>query len=300
MATENVEAYNYYLQGRHLYHLHTQQHVLLARRMFERAIEADPAYARAHAGLAYCAWFLHINQHESATVADFYAASGKALELDPDLAEAHAAQGMALHYQDRYPEAVAEFERALGLDPNLYEACIFYGMAARDRGDLETSVQMAERCIAIWPEDYREWLILGQLYQELGRPAEAGRADRIGVELAERALALHPDIPLPATLGAGAWAALGQPARALEWLSRALTIAPDDPLTQYNAACGYSALGETDKALSLLEVWTSNAAPMTRQWLLDSDLAPLHHDPRFAKLLKQAGLPPAATPVREN
>lgn len=287
-ATQNVEAYNDYLRGRHLYHLHTQQHVLLARRMFEKAIEADPSYARAYAGLAYCAWFLHVNQHEGATIEDMQAASLKALELDPDLAEAHAALGMALHYQDRYPEAVAEFDRALGLDPDLFEACVFYSMAARDRGDLETSVQMGERCIAIWPEDYREWLMLGQTYEELGRPAEARRADRIGVELAERALALHPDIPLPATLGANSLAKLGEPARALEWLSRALTIAPDDPLTLFNSACGYSVLGESDKALDLLERWLKNATEKTRQWLDDSDFAPLKAHPRFRKLLEQA------------
>ena len=57
--------------------------------------------------------------------------------------------GMALHYLDRYPEAVVEFERAIALDPNLFEAYYLYGFAARDAGDLETSVRMGERCVAI-------------------------------------------------------------------------------------------------------------------------------------------------------
>ena len=196
--TENVEAYNYYLRGRHLFHMHTQQHVLLARRMFEKAVELDPDYARAYAGIADCAWFLFTNQHDDATVDDIHAASLKALELDPELAEAHASHGMALHYRGRYPEAVAEFERAIELDPNLYEAHYFYCMAARDYGDLETSMRMDERCVAIWPEDYREWIMLAATYAKLGRHEESMRAARTGLDLAERALAARPDVPLPA------------------------------------------------------------------------------------------------------
>ncbi|MFZ5677935.1 MAG: TPR end-of-group domain-containing protein [Pseudomonadota bacterium] len=290
-ATRNVEAYNHYLQGRHLYHLHTQQHVLLARRMFETALEIDPTYARAFAGLANCAWFLYVNQHEGAGIEAIHAASLRALELDPDLAEAHASHGVALHYQDRYPEAVAEFERAMALDPGLYEACTFYAMAARDRGDLETSAQMSERCIAIWPEDFREWLVLGQLYDDLGRPGEARRVCLVGIEMAERALVMRPDVPLPATLGAGALISLGERDRASQWLSRALTIAPDDPLTQFNAACAYSVLEEKEKALTLLESWAKKATAMTSRWLIDSDFEPIYDHPRFQKLLSQLGLP---------
>ena len=61
-----------------------QQHVLLAQRMFEKAVELDPSYARAYAGLADCAWFLYNDQHEGTTVDDIRTASLKALELDPD------------------------------------------------------------------------------------------------------------------------------------------------------------------------------------------------------------------------
>ena len=52
VAHASVDAYNYYLQGRHLFYLHTTPHVLLAQRMFKKAVELDPAYARAYAGLA--------------------------------------------------------------------------------------------------------------------------------------------------------------------------------------------------------------------------------------------------------
>ncbi|SJM33109.1 adenylate/guanylate cyclase domain-containing protein [Mesorhizobium delmotii] len=289
--TQNIDAYNYYLRGRHLYHLHTQQHVLLAQRMFRKAAELDPSYARAYAGLADCAWFLYINQHEDTTVNDIHVASLKALELDPNLAEAHTSYGMALHYKDRYPEAVAEFERAIELAPSLYEAYYFYCFAARDRGDLETSARMDEHCVALSPDDYKEWLILSQTYADLGRDEEARRTALIGVERAERALAAHPDIPLAASLGAGALVRLGERARALEWVSRALTIAPDDPLTQFNAACDYSLLGESEQALDLLQRWAVNAPQATARWLIDSDFKNVYDHPRFQALLTQVGLP---------
>jgi adenylate cyclase len=291
LPTLNVDAYNYYLRGRHLYHLHTQQHVLLAQRMFNKALELDPDYARAYAGLADSAWFLYNNQHEGTTVEDIHAASLKALQLDPNLAEAHASYGMALHYRGQNAEALKEFERAIELGPNLFEAHYFYGFAARNWGDLETAARMGERCVAIWPDDYAHWLTLSQNYDDLGRSEDARKAAIIGVEHAERALVAQPDVPLAATLGAGALVRLGEKERALEWISRALTIAPDDPLTQYNAACAYSLLGESELALALLERWVSRANEVTRNWLDDSDFKSIYDHPRFQALLRQVGLP---------
>src|SRR4029078_6174241 len=106
-------------------------HVLVAQRWFKKALELDPDYARAYAGLAYCCWFLYTNDHAGTSVNDIIVASAKAVQLDPELAEGHPAQGIALDYLGRYPEAVVEFERAIAIDPNLFEACYFYAFAAR-------------------------------------------------------------------------------------------------------------------------------------------------------------------------
>nr|MBA3519694.1 tetratricopeptide repeat protein [Hyphomicrobiales bacterium] len=231
--TRNLEAYNFYLQGRHFYHLHTTPHALLARRMFNKAVELDPEFARAYAGLADCASFLYLNSDPGTTPAQILSASARALELDPSLAEAHAAHGFGLHNCGRHQEAVAEFERAIALDGNLFEACYFYGWASKNVGDWETAARMLARAAEISPDDYRTPLMLAQVYENLGRVPDAEAATWVGVERAERALAAHPDVLLPASLGAAGLAWLGESARAIEWASRALTIAPDDPLTQY-------------------------------------------------------------------
>jgi adenylate cyclase len=284
--TTSVDAYNYYLQGRHLYHLHNQPQVLLAQRMFMKAVELDPGYARAYAGLADCAWFLYTNDHAGTTVQAIFDASAKAVELDPSLAEAHASHGIALHYRGQHEEAVAEFERALEMDPNCFEAYYLYSHVVQEAGDLEKSARLDERCIELAPDDYRVMPILAQTYQRLGRIDESREMARRAIECAERALVRNPDVPLAATLGAGCLIRLGQRERALEWMARALTIAPEDPLTLYNVACDYALLGELDLALDVLARWKPRANPSTRAWMRqDTDFDALRDHPRFQEFL---------------
>jgi adenylate cyclase len=288
--TQNIEAYNYYLQGRHLYHLHHEPQVVLARRLFQKAVELDPTYARAYAGLADCAWFLYNNSYEGTTVDDIFEASQKALELDPTVAEAHASHAVALHYQGKYQDAVAEFERAFAIDPNCFEAYYLYGFVAREGGDLETSARMDKRSTELAPDDYRVLPILSQTLQDLGRIEESREAARQAVERAERALIRQPDVPLAATLGAGALIRLGERERAREWIARALMIAPDDPLTLYNVACDYALLGELDLALDVLERWKPRANPTTKAWIRhDTDFDSIRENPRFQKFLSELG-----------
>ncbi len=288
--TRNFDAYDYYLQGRHLYHLHSTPHAQLAQRMFRKAVELDPLYARAYSGLADCASFLFTNHSEDASVDDILTASTTALKLDPNLAEAHASQGMALHLSGRRQEARAEFEKAIALDPNLFEGFYLYAYSCRDSGDPEGAAANYGKAAELAPDDYRTALLHASMLRDLGRLTEFRAAAEAGLNRAERALTMHPDIPLAASLGASTLAALGDKARALDWAARALTIAPDDPLTRYNIACVYSLIGETDKALDLLEPWGERVNTVTRRWLKnDTDLDPLRDHPRFKRLIGRPG-----------
>jgi adenylate cyclase len=208
--------------------------------------------------------------------------------MDPNLAEAHASHGTALAYSGLRREAVAEFEQAIALGPNLLEAIYLYAGVAQWFGDRETAAKMWARAAEIAPEDFRSPILLAQAYRDLGREDESREAARIGVERAERALTQHPDIPLPAALGASALVKIGERTRALEWASRALTIAPDDPVTLYNIACTYASLGDSDQALDLLERWSAQAQPAMKDSAAeDSDFESIRGDPRFQRLLER-------------
>src|SRR6266446_2669243 len=124
--TENVQAYEYYLRGRQFFHHFRRTDLQYARRMFDRAIEIDPNFARAHAGIADCCSFLYMYWDASnANLEEAGASSRRALELDPASAEAHTSRGVALTLRRDYPGARREFDRALHLNPVLYEAHYF-------------------------------------------------------------------------------------------------------------------------------------------------------------------------------
>src|SRR5213595_3644474 len=100
--TDNVEAYTYYLRGRQFLHRHSKSYYQLARRMFAKAAELDPRYARAYAGIADCDSFLLLHYHVDVPLDTILETSAKALALDNRLAEAHASRGLALSIQKRF------------------------------------------------------------------------------------------------------------------------------------------------------------------------------------------------------
>jgi adenylate cyclase len=290
LPTGNVEAYTYYLRGRQFLHRHSKSFYQVARRMFAKAVELDPAYARAYAGIADCDSFLFLHYSAPIEIAEILQTSAKALELESGLAEAHASRGLALSLDQRYDEAMAEFEKAISLDPNSFEGHYFYARACFAEGKFERSATLFERAAQIKPDDYQSLCLLIQIYRSLDREKEMESAARRGIERAERELSAHPDNPRPAYLGAAALVTLGQTGRAREWLTRTLAIDPDDVLTQYNAACIYARLGDAGAAFDLLERLLPHANHETKAWIKhDSDFDPLRSQPRYQKVLELVG-----------
>ena len=288
--TANVEAYTYYLRGRDFFYRHSKRYYQLARRMFAKAVELDPLYARAYAGIANCDSILFLYCREDVAIDSILDTSAKALALDDKLAEAHASRGIALSLMHQYDQATTEFERAIALDPNSFEAHYLYARSSCAHGKLERAAALFERAAAINPEDYQSPCLLIQVYRSLGRDEDSKNAARRGVKLAERELTTHPEDPRPAHLGITALIELGENERAREWISRALAIDPDDPLTQYNVACGYTKLGDIDAAFDLLERSLPRAGPELAEWVKhDSDLDALRSRPRYQKILELIG-----------
>jgi len=212
------------------------------------------------------------------------------MALENGLAEAHASHGLALSLEERYEEAIAEFEKAIALDPNSFEAHYFYARACFAQGKFERSAALFEHAAEIKPDDYQSVCLLIQIYNSLGRQQDAQTAAQRSIERAERELTIHPDNTRAAYLGAKALVTLGQNDRAKEWLDRALTTDPDDVLTQYNVACAYTALGDHEAAFDLLERLLPNANHETKAWIkYDSDFDPLRDQPRYQKILELVG-----------
>ena len=286
--TDNVQAYDYYLRGRQFFHQFRRTGIQFARRMFERAIEIDPNYALAFAGVADCCSFLYMYWDGSkSNLESADSASRKALELDAELAEAHASRGFAFSLSRQYAEARREFETAIRLNPKLYEAHYLYARACFQEGKLEEAVRHYEEASRVRPEDYQALLLMQSPLKGLGRQAEGMEAVRRGLQVAEKHLELNPDDARALYLGAGALVQVGDRARGVEWARRARAMDPEDSGVLYNVACVYTMLGENDEAIACLEKSVSNGFGH-REWLEnDSDLDPLRSDPRFKALLSK-------------
>ncbi|WP_429820483.1 TPR end-of-group domain-containing protein [Ensifer sp. B1-9] len=288
--TRNVEAYTHYLRGRQHFHLGTKTSLISARAMFTKAIELDPLYAQAYAGLADCDSRLKSKHGGTVSLEQILATLDRALSINPNLAEAHAARGFALMVVDRRADALASFEIALSLDDTCHEAHYHFADYCVTDGDFNGAARHYVRALELKPDDYISPVLLLNVLRSLGREREAEDYARLGVRRAEEALKLNPENSKPAQLGAAALATLGERERALELLGRALSIDPNDNSARYNAACVYSLLGEIDRAIDLLEIYLSEVGPDLKRWFKnDSDLDSIRGSLRYPALLELAG-----------
>ena len=284
--TDNVEAYTLYLKGRHYFHNPTKDFLRLARQLFVRATELDPAFARAYAGIANCDARLVGWYGVRIPLDDILAMAGKALDLDPRLAEAHAARGEALRVAGRSEESVEAFEQALALDPHSFEANLAYGRLCRAIGRMEQSAKLFMRALEVQPDDYQAPILLESILLALDRPDEADEYGRLGLVRAEEALRQHPEGSRPAQLGACVHARAGNREETIRWIEKALWIDPNDAQAQYNVACAWAIIGEADRALDVLEGWAKRGGVLAQNWLeRDPDLRSIRSSPRYAKLL---------------
>jgi TolB-like protein len=286
--TSDVRAYDQYLRGRKHYYQYNRRGVELALEMFQRAIEIDPSYARAWAGIAdcYCFFYLYVARVPE-NIQRAEAASRKALELNPELAEAQASWGVALSVAGRSEEAVAAFEKAIRLDPGLFEARYFYARHAFAGGDSPKAARLYEEAEALRPEDYQSPTLVAQIYGDLGQTEKAMAAHRRGFRKAEETLRLHPDDTRARYMGANALLTLGDRERGLEWARAAIAQEPDEPMVLYNVGCIFSLAGETEKAINVLERAVDRGLTQRGWFEHDSNLDPLRDHPRFQALLKR-------------
>jgi len=285
--TADIRAYDLYLRGRGFYRRRTIEGFQSARDFFAGAIELDPEFAAAYAGLADTYTEIWTNyEGTDENLAKAMEASRKAIELDPNLAEAHVARGYALG-RKQYAEAEREFQLAIELNPGLFEAYYSYGLSAFAQGEMEKAAQMLEMANEVAPEDERALRLLPQIYRSLGRAEDSNSANERRLVLAEKRLELHPEDVYTLLDGAYSLADLGERERSLEWAARVLEAHTEDGLILYNLACFFSIGGEIEPALDALER-SYEAGLSDPDWMAqDSDLDNIRDQARYKALVER-------------
>lgn len=286
VATSDAKAYDYYLRGRKFFYAMTKRAFHHAVKMYRQAIAEDPSYALAYAGIADAHSFLYMyGDSTPANAGKAQEASQRAVELDPDSAEAHASRGIALSISKRYEEAEEQFEKAIALNPKLFEAHYFYARDCYAQGKFEKAAKLFASASEVNPSDYQAPSFEAMALADLGRKEEATAASFRAYVAAEKHLETHPDDARALYLGSSCLVEVGEFDKARIWAERALDTDRGEPAVLYNVACCYALMDEKDRAFELLTEAIDQGFGY-RAWLAnDNSFDNLHDDPRFQALL---------------
>jgi non-specific serine/threonine protein kinase len=283
----NHEAYEYYLQGRALFHQWRKQSYHAAIYLYKKAIEIDPKYAVAHAGIADCYSLLFMywdSNKKYLKEAQKY--SGTALDLAPNLTEVLVSKGLAFSLLKNYDKAEESFQAAIDLCPTCFEAYYWSARTQFIQGNIDQAALRYEKAIEYRPDDFQSQIFLASIYEKQGDLGKAKSLNLSAIKNAEQHLRLNPDNTRALYLGAGALTRVGFKKRGLEWANRTLKIEPDEPSVLYNVACNYAISGKTEQAIDLLEKSMTKGSDRVGWIKVDSDLDSLREHPRFQKLIK--------------
>jgi eukaryotic-like serine/threonine-protein kinase len=326
--TENPEAYQLYLKGRYHWNKRTGADVRKSVEYFQQAIDKDPTYALAYAGLADAYILIPVytldSPHENFSRAR--AAATKALETDETLAEAHAAlASIKSDYDWNFAEAEREFKRSIELNPNYATARHWYaeyllsmnrkdealaeikraqeldplsliinsvtGLVFREKGDYDKAVEQLKKTIEMDPNFSRAHLFLAETYEQMGLFEEAiaeYEKHSILIGMPPEQVAKELKEVKEAYKNGGA---KGYWKKLAELYERFRVSRPNIPPPPLPVMAGiYVRLGENDRALALLEKeYEQRSSNLGR--VQSSVFDPIRPDPRFQDLMRRVGLP---------
>jgi adenylate cyclase len=285
VPTQHVEAYESYLRGRQFLAQMRRRGLEYAQEMFRKAIDKDERFALAYTGLAEATAVLAMYYPTAqADLGSATEAAEKALSIDPELAEAHAAHGALLFLEGKLDLAETAFLRAIDLDPRLFEARYLHGRACFQQGRFADAARLFQDAESV-REDYQAAFFAAQSLEAMGEHERAREAYRHAADVASRHVDLNPDDPRAATMLSVSLCRLDRLDEGLRWAERALEIDSEDAGVRYNVACLFAVAGRTDRALDCLE--EARAVGFgNRAWLeRDPDLESLRDHPRFKAIL---------------
>ena len=315
--TADLEAHQLYLQGRYLWNRRTADNLKKALTYFQQAVEKDPSYALAYAGIAdtYAVMPAYSACSPQDCLPRARTAAEKALELDDSLAEAHASLGFILIHYFEIAASKKEFERAIQLNPNYATAHQWYARGALlMAGEFDHAIAEAKRAVEVDPVSPIIHADLGGVYLMARRHDEAIEQLRktleidpefywahryLGVALElkgataeaiaeyQKAFALSDDPTMFGFIG-HAEVASGRPNEARQMLDRLTEAAKTRYVPAYAFAVIHLALGEKDQALDWLEKNVrDHASPVTNLITVDPYLDPLRGNSRFEALVQK-------------
>jgi TolB-like protein/Tfp pilus assembly protein PilF len=319
--TENGEAYQLYLRGRFYWNKRTAESVNKAMDYFQQAIDRDPNYALAYAGLADCYYVTFFNNFtisQAESAAKSRAAATKALELDPSLAESHVSMGQVLENFDwGFDGAEREFRRALVINPRYGTGLQWYAELLENLGRYDESLAMIRRAQEADPFSLIINAVHGQILCRSGRTKEAvaqfqktldlernfplghflfgltlvhdGKNDEAVKEL-EQAVRSSPESSVYRSMLAYVYAQTGRIEEARRILGEVIQEAKSDRASWMDVAGIYTALGEQDHAFAALEMAFQRRDSRMTMLLNHEAFMPLRSDPRFSDLVRRVGL----------
>jgi serine/threonine protein kinase/Tfp pilus assembly protein PilF len=320
--TANTEAYQLYLKGRFHFLKNTASEIQTGISYFQQAIEIDPSYALAYAGLAdaYRGMAFGGEMRSTEFLPKAKAAAQKAIEIDDGLAEAHAILGYIIFWYDwDWNEAEKQCNRALELDPNSSEAHLFYAHLLSSTGRHAEGLAEAKRARDLDPLNLRTNALEGQYLIYAGQTDEALNRLQKTFELdpnyrlihlfassayiekgmfaeavaeARKARELSGVSSYPTAFLGYALAKSGKRAEAQAVLEELLKLSTERYIPPYHIALIYNGLDERDKAFAWLERGFVQRDPKMVFLKVEPKWNNLRDDPRFQDLLQRVGFKP--------
>jgi serine/threonine-protein kinase len=248
-GTTSSSAYELYLRGRAFREQATEESTRKAIEYFQRAIAADPQYARAHAGIADAYWLLGAPGWEvdqpMGLLERAQASAERALAIDPQLAETHAVLAM-IHLSYRWDRAASEHEiqQALRLNPSSAIAHQYYSTTLTTMGRFDEAVTEARRALELDPLSAPASTTLGIRYWYAGRFAEAM------IQLS-KTIDANPEFAVAHWGLAQIHLANGNTLRAIDELQRAVDLSGNSAYMRAHLAFGLARAGNRERAMVL-------------------------------------------------